>query len=635
MTGSIPRLVLAVLAVLAAVWSATWISLPLPALLAGLAAWGAACARWPRLWLFLLPTLLAVVDTAPWTGWFFYDLSDLLLLVALAVELARRGPLWPLPVGGFAMVAILAFFLSMVLSLLLGAGTDAGALIRPPGLNDLFDYLSPWNGLRVAIGVLWAIALLPILGRLTRDDPRAPVWFAGGLAVAVILVGAAALRERWLYTDFLDFSQEYRVVATFASMRVGGSHIGAFLVLALPAALALLLAERRALAKAIGAGAMLLGLAALFLTYTRAAWLGAAVGLGITLLAILFRRPERAVASARWRTGLIATAGLLALATFAVAIALSGYARQRLAAAPEDFRSRVAIYANALAMMDPTATAQLFGMGVGSFPVVYYTRNPDGVAPSRRLIVEDEDGNRFMRLITGQGGRYPEELLFSVYQRIPLRPHETWTLTLRVRSANAGALTIEIKEKPTLYGGRGIGVAELRSIGTGWTERQISLDSGTLGVGPLELRRAATLLLRAGPEDAVVDVDDIRLTDQAGVDIMRNGDFRAGHEAWTFEAPHHVAYQVKNAFIGMYFDQGAFGLAAFLALLVAAAVAYPAALQIQPGIAASLAGGIVGFLAFGLFDNSLTEPRVTLLFMIALFQLLVMAGVRAPAPRVR
>ena len=176
MTGSIPRLELAVLAVLAAVWLAMWISLPLPGVLAGLALWGAACARCPRLWLFLLPTLLAVVDTAPWTGWFFFDLSDLMLLVALAVELARRGTLWPVPVSGFAWLAIAAFVASLLLSLLFGAGADPAALIRPPGPNGLFDYLSPWNGLRVAIGFFWAMALLPVLGRLTRDDPRAPAW---------------------------------------------------------------------------------------------------------------------------------------------------------------------------------------------------------------------------------------------------------------------------------------------------------------------------------------------------------------------------------------------------------------------------------------------------------------------------
>ncbi len=178
-------------------------------------------------------------------------------------------------------------------------------------------------------------------------------------------------------------------------------------------------------------------------------------------------------------------------------------------------------------------------------------------------------------------------------------------------------------------------MATLRTIGAGWAEHEIPFDSGTLGIGPLELRRSATLLLRAGPEDAVVDVDDIRLLDQAGVDIMRNGDFRAGHGAWTFEAPHHVAYQVKNAFIGIYFDQGALGLAALLALLVAGAAAYPAAQHLQPGVAAGLAGSIAGFLVFGLFDNSLTEPRIALLFMIVLFQLLVLAGARAPAPRVR
>jgi hypothetical protein len=631
-TRSAPRLTLAGLMLLAAAWLSLWLPLPepatLPALLAGLAVWGAACARWPRLWLFALPTLLAVVDTAPWTGWFLFDLPDVMLLVALAVELGRRASFRPLPVGGLALFAVAAFLLSMVLSLLVGTGADLSVLTRMPGPNDLYDYLSPWNGPRVALGVLWAVALLPVLARLTREDPGAPAVLAAGLALALVLVGIAAIRERWLYTDFLDFTREYRVVATFASMRVGGSHIGAFIVLALPAALALILLERRWLTLLLGVAALTAGLGALFLTYTRAAWLGGAVGLGTATLSVLFHGSGRERPASRWQPALTAVAGLVALATFAAAITLSGYARQRLAATPEDFGSRLAIYADALAMMDPGPTAQLFGMGLGSFPAVYYTRNPDGVSPSRRLI-DEEGGNRFMRLLVGVGGRYPEELLFAIYQRLPLRPQESWTLTLRARSPNAGRLTVEIKEKPTLYGGHGIEVGQARQIGPDWQEYRFTFDSGRLGAGQLFTRRAATLLLRAAPEQGVVDVDDVRLLDRTGHDIMRNGDFSAGHEDWTFEAPHHVAYQVKNAFIGIYFDQGAVGLAAFLMLLVAAAAAYPEARQMRPGPAAGLAGGIAGFLLSGMFDNPFTEPRIILLFMIVLFQLLVMRPMRA------
>ena len=38
----------------------------------------------PALWLFCLPALLPVLDLAPWTGWFFFEEIDLLLLLTVA-----------------------------------------------------------------------------------------------------------------------------------------------------------------------------------------------------------------------------------------------------------------------------------------------------------------------------------------------------------------------------------------------------------------------------------------------------------------------------------------------------------------------------------------------------------------------
>ena len=46
----------------------------------------------PALWLFVLPALLPVLDLAPWTGWFFFEEIDLLLLLTVACGYARWQP---------------------------------------------------------------------------------------------------------------------------------------------------------------------------------------------------------------------------------------------------------------------------------------------------------------------------------------------------------------------------------------------------------------------------------------------------------------------------------------------------------------------------------------------------------------
>src|SRR5471032_3574077 len=65
------------------------ILLPVLIAYAGLLYWR---TNW---WLFALPALLPVLDLAPWTGWFFFEEIDLLLLLTAAFAYSRRPPTPP------------------------------------------------------------------------------------------------------------------------------------------------------------------------------------------------------------------------------------------------------------------------------------------------------------------------------------------------------------------------------------------------------------------------------------------------------------------------------------------------------------------------------------------------------------
>ena len=63
-------------------------------LFAGFVAWGLAVACWPRLWFFVVPPALPLLNFSPWSGWLVFEEFDILLLGVLA--------------GGYGRLAVLA-----------------------------------------------------------------------------------------------------------------------------------------------------------------------------------------------------------------------------------------------------------------------------------------------------------------------------------------------------------------------------------------------------------------------------------------------------------------------------------------------------------------------------------------------
>jgi len=287
-------------------FGALYYPLPLPAMVFALLIIALICWRIPTAWLFLLPALLPLADTAPWTGRLFLQEFDLFLLVLLAGALwhgqyapARRQPL---PRQDCWMIA--GFVACYLLSLHLGVAP------YPPrdNPNTYASYYSHYNGLRVARGVMWAVAFLPPLAFVFRRTPdKARHALLGGVLVGLFGTGLCALWERGVWRDLLtgnniydrldgllDFSTPYRVTGLFSGMHTGGESIDGYLVLAWPCALAAALLK--------GAPRYLRWLAILTLplalyttiaTFSRASYLALAVCLVIFCLALLVSLARR------------------------------------------------------------------------------------------------------------------------------------------------------------------------------------------------------------------------------------------------------------------------------------------------------------------------------------------------------
>jgi len=591
-----------------------------PLVMLGLLIYGYVLYRSPDSWLFFLPILLSTVNLYPWTGRFFLEVPDYFIALTCGMALMRQGPsvkvrgLRPLTCWGLAAMGA-SLFVSTLTALWPW---------RIPTVNSFADYLDPYNSLRILKGFLWPMALLPLLLRVAAGPRGVGPYLLRGLAVALAIVGLVAVRERALYSSgVFAVDDSYRVIGTFASMHVGGGHIGAMLTLALPAAWVLTLRERTLPLRLAAAISFLLGLYTLLVSYARSAWLGSGVALLVASLLLM---------ASHWLRGAVwARRGRLWLPIVIVALAVGmvmwvsegSFLQQRVAAIPNDIGGRVEVVEAALHMMDRDLFTQLTGMGLGSFPRYYYQRHASGIRPCRRVIV-DEHGNLFLR---SEGGHGISPLL--VGQRVALRPGETYRLQLVARSPTRTGLSFQIHEKSILFSKGGIELTELRKFTPRWRFYETSFNNEKMVAGLPFWRPSTMLFFYNFVDDSVVDIDDIALLDSHGKNLLKNGNFSQGHDFWTFESSEHTAFQAKDGYVGTYFEQGALGVVALVVLLVSVLRVVPEGLQNYPEAAAALAGAILGFLILAVTDNPFTVPRLTTLFLVALFSLALLA--RLPA----
>ncbi|MFZ4875807.1 hypothetical protein ACL9RI_12025 [Janthinobacterium sp. Mn2066] len=193
----------------------------------------------PALWLFCLPALLPVLDLAPWTGWFFLEEIDLLLLLTVACGY------WRLHQRPAAMRLSPAARLWLLLcSLAWLAALLRGLLPLPPwDANAYNNYLSSYNSLRLGKAWAWAMLLLPLLLR----DAGHGGWrryTLPGLLTGLSLVAGCALWERAAFPGLLNLSSDYRITAPFSAMHTGGAALDGYLALGLPFAVLWLVRAR-------------------------------------------------------------------------------------------------------------------------------------------------------------------------------------------------------------------------------------------------------------------------------------------------------------------------------------------------------------------------------------------------------
>jgi hypothetical protein len=265
--------------------------------------------------------------------------------------------------------------------------------------------------------------------------------------------------------------------------------------------------------------------------------------------------------------------------------------------------------------MDKSPAARLFGMGTGRYPATYRRLSSERIAPAVHT-VQQEQGKRYLLLTPGDP--------MYIEQFVTLSPQRRYRLSFSARSDGADAeLALPLCEKWMLYSARCIWMtASIGATGGQWRQFSWEVDSATLGRLPWYAPRPVKLSLFNPSDTAMVEIDQVSLRADDGVELIRNGDFSAGMDRWFFTGDNHLPWHLENLWLQLYLEQGALGVLAFAALLAYGCLAL---WKLQRGgdlYAPALAGGLAAFAALSAVDSLFDFPRISLLFGLILAQVL-------------
>jgi hypothetical protein len=308
--------------------------------------------------------------------------------------------------------------------------------------------------------------------------------------------------------------------------------------------------------------------------------------------------------------------------------ALLGYRMtERTSTIQSDLSGRSAHWKHALAIMDKGALDRFLGMGLGSFPRLFYWDNASGPKDSGDFSLLRENGNTFVRTAGGKNLR--------LGQRLSVPAHSRVRLTLDVRSSAPEAwLQVRLCRRfvihPTEWNEQCVFISPTIVANKGqWQSLSLEEDIGDVGDGsrwgraPLMLeinnRREYSLMYKP---PAIVDLDNVSLRGADGREYLANGDFEKGLDYWLpYYDFSHTPWHIKNIWVYLFFEQGLLGVLAFAwSLLVALLVGWQAALR-SDRFAVGVATALLSFVAVGTFGSPIDAPRIAWLYYFLIFVL--------------
>jgi hypothetical protein len=107
-------------------------------------------------------------------------------------------------------------------------------------------------------------------------------------------------------------------------------------------------------------------------------------------------------------------------------------------------------------------------------------------------------------------------------------------------------------------------------------------------------------------------VDNVRLLDESGHDLIANGDFSGGGSRWFFSADDHLPWHGFNLWVQILFELGWVGVLALAVTILISLRRLATGMWRGELFSATLLAALGGFLLIGLTESLFDGPRVLL-----------------------
>jgi len=561
----------------------------------------------PYVWLIVIPALLPLMDFTPWTGRFFFDEFDLLILSTLAYYF------WHKPKHAQrSLFSIPSILLLTIFTVLYGISLLEGLLPLPAiNANSFNHYYSHFNSLRVGKGYLWSLLLLPFLQLTVRRYRDAPYYFGYGILLGLAGVCLFAIIERLVFVGLFDFTNDFRINALFSSVHTGGGNIESYLMLTLPFISLLFINVMQHKSRGLlGIFLFIISIYTLLVTYSRGGYLGFCVGFLVLLLALLIGFRKKPLFNKQHLLPLL----LSAIIVFIALPVLNGnLMTQRFESFDQDRSSRNAHWLNAITMRDDDLVTSLFGMGLGSYPRTYFWLNNEHSQPASYEIITEKD-QPYLRLSGGDA--------FFMGQYVAVKAHTSYRLLVNIRSKKPGLnLSTSLCEKSLQYSFR-CSTVLITSNGSEWQQIDLLINSLELGepvVAGLLKRPIQLSFYNGNGLGHSIDITNVQLINPEGINLIKNGDYSRSTDSWLFSTQKHNPWHIDNLWVHLLFDQGWLGLSVFILLFMLAVYHCYRLLPQQTIYSSILLSAFGGFLVVAWVNSPFDAPRLTLLFFLLLF----------------
>ena len=561
----------------------------------------------PYAWLIVIPALLPLMDFAPWTGRFFFDEFDLLILTTLAYYFWHKPKRTQRSLLTTASILLLTIY-----TLLYGISLLRGLLPLPAiNANSFNHYYSHFNSLRVGKGYFWSLLLLPFLQLTVRRYRDAPHYFGYGILLGLTGVCLFAIIERLVFVGLFDFTSDFRINALFSSVHTGGGNIESYLMLTLPFITLLFIKNTHHKSRWLsGVILFVISVYTLLVTFSRGGYLGFCVGFLVLVFALLIGFRKKPLFSKQHLLPLLLSAIFVLIA---LPVLNGNLIKQRFESFDQDRSSRNAHWLNAITMRDDDLATSLFGMGLGSYPRTYFWLNNEHSQPASYEIITEKD-QTFLRLSGGD--------TFFMGQYVAVKTHTSYRLLLNIRSKKLGLnLSTSLCEKSLQYSFR-CSTVLITNSNSEWEPIEQIIDSHDLGEPDAAglLKRPIQLSFYNGNGiGQALDITHVQLMSPEGINLIKNGDYSRRTDYWLFSSQKHNPWHIDNLWVHLLFDQGWLGLSVFILLFMLAVYHCYRLLPQQTIYSSILLSAFGGFLVVAWVNSPFDAPRLTLLFFLLLF----------------